>query len=160
MENEKLVKALGRDTVDEMDTLREEDLMRVIVEATGAMRTAKDELDANKEYQKAKADCSLLSSGKREVDKRQKARIAYSQNRLAELGKMDFAERHTWDRLRNDKIKELEARRAAKAREAAEQAPSPVRLIKGEDLDAQADALLAAADKLIDGGDDAEEAQS
>lgn len=131
MDNEKLVKALGRDTIDEMNTYREEDLNKTIVEATGAMRTAKDELDANEDYQKAKADCSLLSSGKREVDKRQKAKIAYSQNRLSELGKMDFAERHTWERLRTDKLKEVEARKAAKAKEAEEQAPSPVRHIKG-----------------------------
>lgn len=86
---DKVAKALGRDTVEEMDAMEEQELKKVIVDASGAMKTAKEELDANRDYQAAKADVSLLSTGKREVDKRQKAKIQYALDRIDSLGKLD-----------------------------------------------------------------------
>lgn len=84
---EKMHKTLGRDTVDEMDKLNEEALKKIIVEASSAMQQVKDELEANPKYKEAKEDLLALTQGKKEVDKRQKARIAYSLYLLSEKGK-------------------------------------------------------------------------
>lgn len=83
---EKAEKALGIDTVKEMNSLDASDLKKIIVEASAAMQVAKDELEANAAYNQAKEDVGILSAGKREVDKRQKARIAYALGLLEEKG--------------------------------------------------------------------------
>lgn len=84
---EKATKKLGKDTVTEMNAMSEEDLRQVIVQANSSMKEAKDKLDANPEYQQAKADLSLLQSSKKEVDARQKAKIEYALTRLSDSGK-------------------------------------------------------------------------
>lgn len=79
---EKALKALGAETVKEMEGMDEAALKKRIVEANEAMRQAEDELEALPGYQEAKADIYLLSSGKREINKRQKAVICVALNLL------------------------------------------------------------------------------
>lgn len=118
----KLQQRLGRDTTDEMDTMREEDLNRTIVEASGAMREVKEELEANPHYQKAKEDLSALSQGKKEVDKRQKAKIEYSLHLLERFGQMDPIARLDWEKERAKKVAAIEETRKAREEEKARQA--------------------------------------
>ena len=108
---DKVAKALGRDTVDEMDAMREDELKKCIVDANGAMKQVKEELEANREYQAAKQDIKDLSAGKREVDKRQKAKIAYALDRLEAFGNMSISDRMEWENARTQKLKEIEARK-------------------------------------------------
>ena len=112
---DKVAKALGRDTVDEMDAMREDELKKCIVDANGAMKQVKEELEANREYQAAKQDIKDLSAGKREVDKRQKAKIAYALDRLEAFGNMSISDRMEWENARTQKLKEIEARKKRKA---------------------------------------------
>lgn len=86
MDIKKLEKKLGRQTIDEMDAMSDAQLKQVIVEASTAMQTAKDELAANPNYQDLKLRLNDVTQAKKEVDGRQKARIAYSLQRLKELG--------------------------------------------------------------------------
>ncbi len=87
--NDKVTKALGRDTVEEMDAMTTEELKKVVVEASSAMKEVKEELEANQNYQSLKADLKDLTAGKAAVDKRQKARIAYALDRVDSLGNLD-----------------------------------------------------------------------
>lgn len=93
---EKAIKILGRDTVDEMDTMDSEQLKKVIVDASSAMKEVKEELEANAEYQRAKSDLKHLSEGKREVDKRQKSRINYALSLMTRNAEMTPEDRHAW----------------------------------------------------------------
>jgi hypothetical protein len=129
MDQDKAIKKLGRDTVDEMDAMNEDQLRNIIVQANTAMRTVKDELDANKDYQELKTKVSDMGAGKREVDARQKTKIQYSLELIERFGKMNYIERDIWERERPKKVAELNARIAAKEKEAAAQAPSEVRHI-------------------------------
>lgn len=79
-------KTLGKQDIEDLDKMSQDDLKKRIVQANEAMREAHDELEANEAYQKAKADASALSQGKRDVNKRQNAFIAYSLHRLTEGG--------------------------------------------------------------------------
>lgn len=79
-------KVLGEQDIKDLDAMSAEELKKRIVQANEAMREAHDELEANEAYQKAKADASALSAGKRDVNKRQNAFIAYSLHRLSEAG--------------------------------------------------------------------------
>jgi hypothetical protein len=111
MSQEKVAKALGRDTVEEMDAMREDELKKVIVEATGAMKQVKEELEDNRNYQAAKQDMKDLSAGKRDVDKRQKARIAYALDRLQAFGQMDASQYNDWEKTRAQLLKDIAARK-------------------------------------------------
>jgi hypothetical protein len=111
---ETLLKALGRDTVEEMDTMGENDLRKVVVDANAAMKQVKEELDANVAYQKAKSDVSHLSQGKKEVDKRQKARSNYALQRLDEIGKLDPADKYQFEKDRLAAIKKREEDKVAR----------------------------------------------
>jgi uncharacterized coiled-coil protein SlyX len=83
---DKLVKALGEDTQAELDKLDANGLARTIVESSSAMQQVRDELEANALYQELKEKLNAATAGKREVDKRQKAKIKYCLMRLQELG--------------------------------------------------------------------------
>lgn len=83
----KIEKLLGVDTIKEMEAMPEESLRQVIVEANQAMKIVADELEANTKYQELKASLSALTAGKRDVNKRQKGRIAYALKLLADQGK-------------------------------------------------------------------------
>lgn len=130
MDQDKAIKKLGRDTVDEMDCMDEAALKKVIFEANSAMKEVKEELEANREYQELKQKVSDMGAAKREVDTRQKCKIQYSLELIERFGSMDSQARYEWENARPGKLKELKARLEAKAKEAAAQAPSEVRHIK------------------------------
>lgn len=119
---DKVAKALGRDTVEEMDAMDETELKKVVVEATSAMKQVKEELEANKDYQAAKYDVSAFSQGKREVDKRQKARVQYALDRIDGLGKLDPMAYQEWRKQALKTKEEIVKRAAAKLKEELEQA--------------------------------------
>lgn len=83
----KIVDKIGQETIDEMDSYDEQQLRSVVVNAQSSMQDAKEELEANREYQRAKLAIKDLSAGKREVDSRQKAKTTYALYRLKEMGK-------------------------------------------------------------------------
>jgi trimethylamine:corrinoid methyltransferase-like protein len=85
---EKLKSTLGKDTVKEMEAMSEEKLKQVVMTANKAMIEVVDELEKNEAYQEIKSKKTAIESGKKEVDKRQKARIKFSICLLEEKGKV------------------------------------------------------------------------
>lgn len=81
---QRLVKALGRSTVEEMDALDKEALRTTIISAESAMKQAKEELDDNPRYQSMKEAISDLAAGMKDVNKRQRAIIQYALLKLEE----------------------------------------------------------------------------
>lgn len=100
MDIDKIKGALGVTTIEEMDTMNEQELKNVVVEASTAMKEVAQALKENAEYQEAKENVKAFSQGKKDVDKRQKARIAYSLTRLEELGKMPAPDRYQFEKRR------------------------------------------------------------
>jgi hypothetical protein len=77
-EIEKIAKAIGddgQDVLKELEASDTETLNKRIAMANEAIVSTKTELDQNMEYSEAKATTKLLSSGLREVKKRQNAII-------------------------------------------------------------------------------------
>jgi hypothetical protein len=83
---DKVLKAIGEETKVEMDAMEETSLRNVIVQAQSAMSEVESQLDNNVEYQRILQLKSDMTQGKKEVDKRQKAKIAYALMRLEEVG--------------------------------------------------------------------------
>lgn len=83
---EKIEKTLGLETVKELEAFDEASLKKRIVEANQAMKQVAEELEANEKYQEIKENKKALESGKREVNKRQKAVIAYCLSLLDSKG--------------------------------------------------------------------------
>src|SRR5579864_7275343 len=83
---DKLMKTLGKDTVMEMESLDAEGLRKVIVQASQAMKEVAEELENNQKYQELKISLKNLSAGKRDVNKRQKNKIALALQLLADSG--------------------------------------------------------------------------
>lgn len=78
-EMQKLAKKVGEDGQDvltELEAMEVTDLNKRIAQANQAISDTKTELEANSDYEQAKSDVKLLSSGFREVKKRQNAIIA------------------------------------------------------------------------------------
>ena len=117
---DKELKTLGRDTMEEMEAMMPGDLEKVILEATSSMDQVKKELEANPKYQDLKYSLSSLTAGKRDVDKRQKARIKYALERLTEIGKLGVVERLEWESETRKKRQALEEKKRKEAREKAE----------------------------------------
>lgn len=86
--DEKIVKALGKDVIEELDTLSEDDLKDVIVNSLESMSEAAEKLAANPKYQELSEKLNDVTQGKKNVDKYQKAKIAYARKRLKEMGKL------------------------------------------------------------------------
>ena len=84
---EKIIKKLGKDTVAEMQAMDEVALRGVIVSAEQAMKKEIESLEKNEKYQFYKESIKALSAGKREVDSRQRSRIAYALQLLSDSGK-------------------------------------------------------------------------
>jgi uncharacterized small protein (DUF1192 family) len=77
-EMQKLAKKIGsdgEDLIQELEGASVEDLNKRIAQANQAISTTKAELDSNPKYTQVKSDAKLLSSGLREVKKRQNAII-------------------------------------------------------------------------------------
>jgi anti-sigma28 factor (negative regulator of flagellin synthesis) len=83
---DKVLKAIGEETKVEMDAMEETSLRNVIVQAQSAMSEVQSQLDNNVEYQRISELKNDMTQGKKEVDKRQKAKIAYALMRLNEVG--------------------------------------------------------------------------
>lgn len=80
-EMQKLAKKIGSDGEDvlkELEAMEVADLNKRIAQANQAISDTKAELDENDAYVEAKENTKLLSSGFREVKKRQNAIIAVS----------------------------------------------------------------------------------
>jgi hypothetical protein len=78
---QKMAKKIGDDWEDmlkELEAMDVESLNKRIAQANQAISDTKTELEANPNYVQAKEDAKLLSSGFREVKKRQNAVIAVS----------------------------------------------------------------------------------
>lgn len=87
MNIQKVRDKIGVETCEEMDGMSEETLKVTIVTAERAMSDCKRDLNLNPQYLETKENLKALTQGKREVDARQKAKIAYAIHRLEELGK-------------------------------------------------------------------------
>lgn len=77
-EMEKLAKAIGddgKDVLRDLEAADPEELNKRIAQSTQAISDTLSELKENPEYSQAKDDVKLLSSGLREVKKRQNAII-------------------------------------------------------------------------------------
>lgn len=78
-ELQKLAKKIGpdgEDVVRELEAMTVENLNKRVAQANQAISDTKAELDKNPDYVSAKEDVKLLSSGFREVKKRQNTIIA------------------------------------------------------------------------------------
>jgi uncharacterized small protein (DUF1192 family) len=88
-EMEKIAKKIGpdgEDIVAELEAMEVADLNKRIAQANQAILGTKAELDENMEYTAAKETTKLLSSGFREVKKRQTAIIAVAVKLRKEKG--------------------------------------------------------------------------
>ena len=88
-EMEKLAKKIGPDGEDvlrDLEAMDLADLNKRIAQANQAISDTKTELDQNDEYAQAKGTTKLLSSGFREVKKRQNAIIAVAVKLRKEKG--------------------------------------------------------------------------
>lgn len=77
-ELQKIAKAIGTDAEDvlrDLEAADVEELNKRVAQASQAISDTKEELNKNPEYSQAKDDIKLLSSGFREVRKRQNAII-------------------------------------------------------------------------------------
>jgi hypothetical protein len=74
----KLQGSLGKDTVEELDKMSTDQLKSRLVQAQKSIKQAKEELEANQEYQQIKADKTHLEQGLKEVKKRQNAISDYA----------------------------------------------------------------------------------
>jgi hypothetical protein len=83
---EKAYKSVGEETVKELEAQSPEDLKRRVVEASDAMKTVSEELEANDAYQQLRESKTALEQGRNEVNKRQKAIILIALNLLKEKG--------------------------------------------------------------------------
>lgn len=82
----KIEKALGKDTLAEIDAQPVDALKDTLVSAEHSIMEAARELESNEKYQEIKESLKVLSSGLREVKGRQNAIIAYVLHRLEESG--------------------------------------------------------------------------
>lgn len=85
---QKILSALGGDTVKEMEAMGEDELKQTILSANSAMEGMTNEIEKNKKYQDIKEQKTALESGKKEVDRRQKAKIKFALYLLEEKGKV------------------------------------------------------------------------
>lgn len=88
-ENQKIAKAIGPDAEDmlkELEAADTEELNKRVAQASQAIQDTKEELSKNPEYVQAKDDVKLLSSGLKEVRKRQNAIIKVCLNLRRDRG--------------------------------------------------------------------------
>jgi hypothetical protein len=86
MTKDKAIKVLGAETVQSLEEKSVEALKEGIVVSEASMKQMKEELEANEEYKGLKERLKDVSSGTREVNKRQKSIIQFSLSLLAEKG--------------------------------------------------------------------------
>lgn len=86
MKLEKIVKKLGQELIDEMDSMPVDQLEKVIVNGENAIAEATEQRDANEKYKAARTAVKDLSAGLKEVKGFQSAKIQYALMRLKEMG--------------------------------------------------------------------------
>jgi hypothetical protein len=84
---DKIQKILEPEILDEMNSLTPEQLEAKLVTSEKAIKEAKEQLEANPNFQELKENLKALRSGFTEVKKRQNSIIQYCLIRLEELGK-------------------------------------------------------------------------
>lgn len=89
MDQTKIEKLLGEDTIGELNSMSEVELKDRITTAAQSMRTAKKELKENDKYKSASEILKDLRGGLRDVNKRQDAIIEYSLLLLSSKGKLE-----------------------------------------------------------------------
>lgn len=88
MTKDKALKILGAETVEILEAKDALALKEGIVVSESAMKQMKEELEANEEYKSLKERLKDVSSGVREVNKRQRAMIAYSLSLLEDAASL------------------------------------------------------------------------
>lgn len=83
----KLVKLLGNDTINLLNSMNAEELETVIVLAATEIETAKDELNANPKYNEIKENKAALEAGLKDLRKYNNARIKVAIALLQERGR-------------------------------------------------------------------------
>lgn len=77
MKLDKIIKKLDKDTVAALDNYVPNELYLKIAAAEQIMLTAQEELDSNPKYEELRENLKALTSGKREINSRQRAIIGY-----------------------------------------------------------------------------------
>lgn len=77
MKLDKILTIIGNDTAEELGAMDKDSLKSRVVAAEEAMRDVQIELDNNTAYQEMLLNKKAMEAGKNEVNKRQKAIIAY-----------------------------------------------------------------------------------
>ena len=83
---EKLEKALGLETVNDLHAMNADELKARLIQAEQGIKLAEDELDANNEYQTLLESKKAMEEGLKDVKKRQNAIIKYSLHLIEEKG--------------------------------------------------------------------------
>lgn len=78
MKLDKVIKILGSDLQQELESASKEALEKRIINAEQGMQTVKEELENNQKYQELKENKKAMESGLKEVNKFQRAIIAYA----------------------------------------------------------------------------------
>lgn len=144
--SDKILNALGKDTVHEMEAMTPEDLKKVVMDAHSGMDQAQKEMEENKNYREAKATLGHFTQGRNAVNKRQKARIKLAIELLDSMGKLKPEEYDDWR-------KRVDAYLAKIKEDAAARAKAVDEIAKATDTDGEAD------DIDLNEGDDAEETE-
>lgn len=87
--SEAILKAIGKDVKEEMDTLSADQLKNVVVGSLESMSEAAEQLAGNPQYQDLSRRLTDVTQGLKEVNKYQKGKIAYARQRLREMGKVE-----------------------------------------------------------------------
>ena len=120
--DEKVLKALGKDVAEELDTYGESELKTVIVNSLESMSEAVEKLSSNPVYQDLRRRLDDVTAGKKDVDKYQGAKIKYARQRLRAMGKLgsfDKNELETALLTAKRALREKRAEIASKAKEVA-----------------------------------------
>lgn len=117
--DEKVLKVLGKDVAEELDTLNDSELKSVIVNSLESMTEASEKLAANPKYQDLKRTLDDVTAGKKDVDKYQGAKIKYARKRLREMGKLGIEVRYELDTALVTAKRELLGARAARKQQPA-----------------------------------------
>lgn len=83
---DKIGNILGLELIYEMNALDSDSLKNQIVQAETAMKTIKQELEANPKYEEIKEQLKAITAGLKEVRKFQNAKIAYALDLLESKG--------------------------------------------------------------------------
>jgi hypothetical protein len=83
---DKLERTLGKDTIADLNAVPVDMLKAHIVASEQSMKAAKEELEANPQYQELRENLKALSQGLREVNTRQRAIIQYCLHLIEEKG--------------------------------------------------------------------------